>query len=76
MAAAVRANGVPVWTVYFDDEGHTFFRNAANNDYYFYAWMMFVDKYLIGDAPRSTAGPESKTPVATWADHRRERTSA
>ena len=54
MAAAVRGNGVPVWTVYFDDEGHAFFRNAANNDYYFYAWMMFVDKYLLGDAPRPT----------------------
>jgi dipeptidyl aminopeptidase/acylaminoacyl peptidase len=54
MAAAVRGNGVPVWTVFFDDEGHAFFRNAANNDYYFYAWMMFVDKYLLGDTPRST----------------------
>jgi dipeptidyl aminopeptidase/acylaminoacyl peptidase len=54
MAAAVRGNGVPVWTVYFDDEGHNFFRNAANNDYYFYAWMMFVDKYLLGDAAKPT----------------------
>lgn len=54
MARVVRANNVPVWTVIFEDEGHTLPSNLANNDFYFYAWMMFVDKYLIGDAPRST----------------------
>lgn len=50
MARAVRANGVPVWTVFFDDEGHVMPTRAANNDFYFYAWMMFVQKYLLGDA--------------------------
>lgn len=50
MATAVRANGVPVWTVFFDDEGHVMPTRAANNDFYFYAWMMFVQKYLGTDA--------------------------
>ena len=57
MARAVRANNVPVWTVFFDNEGHFMFANAANNDYYFYAWMMFVDRYLLGEAPASSALP-------------------
>jgi dipeptidyl aminopeptidase/acylaminoacyl peptidase len=52
MARVVRANNVPVWTVIFEDEGHTLPSTNANNDFYFYAWMMFVDKYLLGDAPR------------------------
>lgn len=50
MAHAVRANKVPVWTVFFDNEGHAMFANVANNDFYFYAWMMFVQKYLLGDS--------------------------
>lgn len=50
MAQAVRANNVPVWTVFFDNEGHAMFANVANNDFYFYAWMMFVQKYLLGDS--------------------------
>jgi dipeptidyl aminopeptidase/acylaminoacyl peptidase len=54
MAAAVRANNMPVWTVVFDDEGHTLPTTQANNDFYFYAWMMFVDKYLLADMPRIT----------------------
>ncbi len=57
MARAVRANKVPVWTVFFDNEGHFMFAKAANNDYYFYAWMMFVDRYLLGDAPASSPVP-------------------
>jgi dipeptidyl aminopeptidase/acylaminoacyl peptidase len=47
MASVVRANGQPVWTVFFEDEGHFMFRSAANNDFYFYAWMMFVQKFLL-----------------------------
>jgi poly(3-hydroxybutyrate) depolymerase len=57
MARIVRANNVSVWTVFFDDEGHVMPSNVTNNDLYFYAWMMFVDKYLIGDAPRSAQRP-------------------
>ena len=36
MVAAVRANGVPVWYLLADNEGHGFARKA-NADYYFYA---------------------------------------
>jgi dipeptidyl aminopeptidase/acylaminoacyl peptidase len=57
MAAAARANKVPVWTVFFEDEGHAMFAKQTNNDLYFYAWMMFVEKYLIGAAPQGTLLP-------------------
>ena len=53
MARAVRANNVPVWTVVFEDEGHVFPTTLANNDFYFYNWMMFIQKYLLGDAQGS-----------------------
>jgi dipeptidyl aminopeptidase/acylaminoacyl peptidase len=47
MATLARANGVPVWLMTFEDEGHLFFSNAANNNVLFYAWIEFVRKYLL-----------------------------
>jgi dipeptidyl aminopeptidase/acylaminoacyl peptidase len=46
MARLVRANGVPVWTVIFEDEGHEF-TNAANNDFSHFATIMFVRQFLL-----------------------------
>ena len=45
MVKAVRANGTPVWYVVYD-MGHEEWTQAAV-DYNTYAWVMFVQKYLV-----------------------------
>lgn len=47
MAKAVRANGVPVWMVVFEDEGHLMFANTANNDLNLLIWLRFVEEFLL-----------------------------
>jgi dipeptidyl aminopeptidase/acylaminoacyl peptidase len=47
MADAVRANGTPVWHIVFNDEDHVLFRNVANNNYFFYAQIEFIRRYLL-----------------------------
>ncbi len=42
----VRKNGVPVWYFVAKDEGHGFSRKT-NNDYRFYATVMFVKTFLL-----------------------------
>ena len=45
---AAKANNVPVWLVIYEDEGHEIGRTArANNDFNFYTWILFVEKYLL-----------------------------
>lgn len=46
MVAAVRKNGVPVWYLLADNEGHGF-RRKANADFEFYATVRFLEKALI-----------------------------
>lgn len=46
MVAAVRKNGVPVWYLLADNEGHGFARKA-NADYYFYATVQFYQATLF-----------------------------
>lgn len=46
MVAAVRANGVPVWYLLADNEGHGFARKS-NADYYFYASVQFFQSTLL-----------------------------
>ncbi|HMF89481.1 MAG TPA: prolyl oligopeptidase family serine peptidase [Candidatus Angelobacter sp.] len=43
---AVRKNGVPVWYFVAKSEGHGFSKKS-NNDYRFYAMVMFVKKFLL-----------------------------
>ena len=45
MVKAVRANGTPVWYVVYD-AGHEELTQATN-DFNQYAWVMFVQKYLL-----------------------------
>jgi dipeptidyl aminopeptidase/acylaminoacyl peptidase len=45
MVRAVRANGTPVWYVVYDS-GHEEFTQATN-DFNLYAWVLFVQKYLL-----------------------------
>lgn len=47
MAAAARANGVPVWLTVYADEGHLLPTTRANNDFLFYTWIRFVQEYLL-----------------------------
>lgn len=42
----VRANGTPVWYLVADNEGHGFARKT-NADYYFYAMVAFIERYLL-----------------------------
>ena len=46
IVAAVRKNGVPVWYLLADNEGHGF-RRKANADFEFYATVRFLEKTLV-----------------------------
>ena len=46
LAAALRRNGSPLWYVVYTDAGHLQFTTATNN-FNMYAWIAFVQKYLI-----------------------------
>lgn len=48
MVKAVRANGVPVWTMLAKDEGHGYSKKA-NVDYQFWATILFWKKTLLGE---------------------------
>ena len=47
MVDLVRKNGTPVWWLLAKDEGHGY-RKKKNLDYQFYATVMFVKQYLLG----------------------------
>jgi dipeptidyl aminopeptidase/acylaminoacyl peptidase len=47
MVDMVRKNGTPVWWLLAKDEGHGY-RKKKNQDYQFYATVMFVKQYLVG----------------------------
>jgi dipeptidyl aminopeptidase/acylaminoacyl peptidase len=48
MVATVGKNGTPVWYLLGKDEGHGFAKKK-NQDFEFYATVMFVKKYLLGE---------------------------
>jgi dipeptidyl aminopeptidase/acylaminoacyl peptidase len=47
MARLVRANGVPVWTTIYADEGHILPSSLRNNNYMFYTWIEFIKQHLL-----------------------------
>jgi dipeptidyl aminopeptidase/acylaminoacyl peptidase len=49
MVAALKAQGTPVWYLAAKDEGHGFAKKK-NADFQFYATVLFVQKYLLGEA--------------------------
>ena len=51
MVARVKQNGSPVWYLMGKDEGHGF-RKKGNVDFQFYATVMFMRKFLLGEAER------------------------
>ena len=46
MVNVVRQNGTPVWWLMAKDEGHGF-RKKKNQDYQFYATVMFIKEFLL-----------------------------
>jgi dipeptidyl aminopeptidase/acylaminoacyl peptidase len=46
MVKAVRKNGIPVWYLMAKDEGHGFIRKP-NQDFQFYATVLFIREYLL-----------------------------
>lgn len=50
MVARVKQNGTPVWYLMATDEGHGFAKKG-NVDFQFYATVVFMKAYLLGDAP-------------------------
>jgi dipeptidyl aminopeptidase/acylaminoacyl peptidase len=45
MVEAIRRNGTPLWYVVYTDAGHGLTRST--NDYNTYAWVLFVQRYLL-----------------------------
>ncbi|HVR29295.1 MAG TPA: prolyl oligopeptidase family serine peptidase [Thermoanaerobaculia bacterium] len=45
----VRANGVPAWYLVAENEGHGF-RRKSNRSFQLYATVLFVERFLLGDA--------------------------
>jgi dipeptidyl aminopeptidase/acylaminoacyl peptidase len=43
---AVRKNGVDVWYLLAEDEGHGFAKKS-NRDFYIQAQILFLEKYLL-----------------------------
>ena len=52
IAATVGGNGVPVWTMIAENEGHGFGKKE-NADYLFYARVLFLEKFLLPSAPQT-----------------------
>ena len=49
MVAALKRRSVPVWYLMAKDEGHGF-RKKGNQDFQFYATILFTERYLLGRA--------------------------
>ena len=49
MVKALEANGTPVWYLAAKDEGHGFAKKK-NADFQFYTTVLFMQKYLLGEA--------------------------
>lgn len=46
MVAAVKKTGTPLWVMYATNAGHGFADNRQNDEYSFYAWVLFMKQYL------------------------------
>ena len=53
MVAALKRRSVPVWYLMAKDEGHGF-RKKGNQDFQFYATILFTERYLLGQGGSAT----------------------
>jgi dipeptidyl aminopeptidase/acylaminoacyl peptidase len=51
MISTVKQNGTPVWSLLANDEGHGFAKKK-NQDYQFYATVMFMKQFLLKEGAR------------------------
>ena len=49
--AALKAEGIPVWYVLAEDEGHGF-RKKSNRDYNAAVMSLFLERYVLPESPR------------------------
>lgn len=49
MVAAAKKAGTPLWVMYATNAGHGFADNRQNDEYSFYAWVLFMKQYLALD---------------------------
>jgi len=56
MVAALKQRGVPVWYLMAKDEGHGF-RKKSNQDFQFYATILFTERYLTPGLRPGLVGP-------------------
>src|SRR5438445_333066 len=53
MVTALKRRSVPVWYLMAKDEGHGF-RKKGNQDFQFYATILFTERYLLGQGGSAT----------------------
>ena len=53
MVAALKRRSIPVWYLMAKDEGHGF-RKKGNQDFQFYATILFTERYLLGQGGSAT----------------------
>jgi len=46
MVAAVKKTGTPLWVMYATNAGHGFADNRQNDEYSFYAWVLFMKTFM------------------------------
>ncbi len=56
MVSALKQRGVPVWYLMAKDEGHGF-RKKSNQDFQFYATILFTERYLTPGLRPGLVGP-------------------
>jgi dipeptidyl aminopeptidase/acylaminoacyl peptidase len=61
MVAASKKNGTPVWVMYATNAGHGFADSKPNDDYSFYAWVLFMRQYLLDEG--SVSGSSQRSPA-------------
>lgn len=55
MLDKLKSNGIPTWFLMANDEGHGYDKKK-NQDFQFYATIMFVREFLLGEKPAGASG--------------------
>jgi dipeptidyl aminopeptidase/acylaminoacyl peptidase len=56
MLDKLKGNGIPTWFLMANDEGHGFAKKK-NQDYLFYASVLFVRQHLLGEQNLAATTP-------------------
>jgi dipeptidyl aminopeptidase/acylaminoacyl peptidase len=55
MLDKLKSNGIPTWFLMANDEGHGYAKKK-NQDFQFYASIMFVRQFLLGEKEAGASG--------------------